>query len=277
MQFRAVILLVIATNVFGQTGMLSRYDFSSKRVWRVDLPDELEEISGLAASADGKIFAHNDEKSIIYQLDQKTGKIVKRFTIGKNDIKADFEGIAIAGDRFYLVTSAGEILEFVEGKNGGRSLYNKYVTGLRQESNIEGLCYDPVTQSLLLACKGKPGAGYDGEHVKAVYSFSLKSGRIDPLPRFVLNMEQFKGKLKSHDIRPSSIERHPISGTFFLLAFQGAAIIELSPEGKVLGAVNIPRSINAQPEGLAILSDGTMIISNEGIDEPGNLVVYPMK
>jgi uncharacterized protein YjiK len=270
-------ILMIAAHAGAQDGILGRYDLAAKRVWRSSLPDQLEEISGLAATSDGRVFAHNDERGNIYEIDPKEGKIVKRFAVGEKDLKADFEGLAIAGDRFYLVTSGGEILEFLEAKNGGRALYNKYETGLTPEYDVEGLCHDPSTRSLLLACKGKAGSRYESESVKAVYAFSLATGKLEQLPRFVLDMAQFQGKLRSHDIRPSSIERHPLRGTFFLLAFQGAAIIELSKDGKVLGAANIPRSVHPQPEGLTFLPDGTMVISNEGVDEPGNIVLYPMQ
>ena len=269
--------MLLAADGYAQEGILKRYDLAATSAHQVSLPDELEEISGLAAAPDGNVYAHNDERGILYKIDPQTGKIVSRFSLGKKDIKADFEGIASAKGKIYLATSGGELLEFLEAPNSGRALYNKYETGLKPSNDIEGLCYDPVTNELLVACKGKAGAGFEGERVKGVYAFSLTTGKLIAKPRFVIDMSQFKGKLRSTDIRPSSIERHPVSGTFFLLASQGAAIIELSPEGKVIGATNLPRSIHSQPEGLTFLADGTMVIANEGDGEEGSLVLYPLR
>ncbi|PLX31312.1 MAG: hypothetical protein C0600_06030 [Ignavibacteria bacterium] len=62
-----------------------------------ELPKRLKEISGLAVDDRGRLFAHDDESGIVYQLDPMTGKIVKSFRLGRTLVTEDFEGIAIAG------------------------------------------------------------------------------------------------------------------------------------------------------------------------------------
>ncbi|NTW64654.1 MAG: hypothetical protein HGA46_11425, partial [Chlorobiaceae bacterium] len=67
---------------------------SPKKV--VILPTKLREISGLALSGEGKLFTHNDEKGVVYQLDLMTGRIIKKFYLvmdigkGKRCVKDDF-------------------------------------------------------------------------------------------------------------------------------------------------------------------------------------------
>lgn len=261
-----------------QMSSLSRYDLANKNVKIITLHERLIEISGMAFDKNGRLFAHNDEKGVIYELDKSTGKILKSFGLGKEQIKGDFESLTTAGDRFYLTTSSGDILEFTEGKDGGRSLYNLYKTGLTVENDIEGLCYDAATSSLLLSCKGIAGSGHDGL-TKTVYSFSLKAGKLDPKPRFVLDMKTIAEtfKLKTRDIHPSDIAYNSKTGTFFVLAHMGKALIEITPTGEVLGAMNLPKSIHSQPEALAFTTDGTLCIASEGGDGDGTMVVYPMK
>ena len=82
-------------------------DAESMKQWR--LPDRLNEISGLALTSNGRLFAVGDEVAIIYELDYDRGRIVKRFALGKPVVKGDFEGIAVVDDLIYLTTSAGRV------------------------------------------------------------------------------------------------------------------------------------------------------------------------
>ena len=145
--------------------------FNPENRQSVKLPNILQELSGLAMTKDGRLFGHNDEKADVYQINPDNGKIVKSFSLGKKTLKKDFEGIAIVDDLFYLVTSDGDLYKFKEGEDKSEVSYKKYETRLSSKNDVEGLCYDPDTETLLLACKGYPGKSYDGK--RAVYSFSL--------------------------------------------------------------------------------------------------------
>src|SRR5690606_8221903 len=85
---------------------------------RHTLPPALVEVSGLALSPDGRLFAHGDEQAEVLQIDVRTGARVKGFTLGSPALTGDFEGIAIVGERFFLVTSGATIVEFREGGDG---------------------------------------------------------------------------------------------------------------------------------------------------------------
>jgi hypothetical protein len=107
-------------------------DLASSPASKVSLPTELHEISGLAVTADGRVFAHGDEDGTVYQLDPRSGRVTKRFALAATGddpdlgkkvrdgrLTGDFEDIAIAGDRFFLISSNGVLLEFAEGEDGG--------------------------------------------------------------------------------------------------------------------------------------------------------------
>jgi uncharacterized protein YjiK len=237
----------------------------------IDLPAKLKEISGLTMTKDNRLFAHDDERGILYQLDYESGRIIKKFMIGKFVKKADFEGIANAGDYFYLVTSNGKIAEFKEAKNKDSSPYELYKTGLNKKNNVEGLCYDPESNCLLLACKGD--AGDDYEEYKAVYAFSLETKTLVAKPRFLLKKTN---GFKDDEIMPSGIARHPLSGTFFIIDSGGCRIIEISKNGSIIEIMNLNKGIHNQPEGICFTSDGTLLISDEG-KKKGKLTRYNMK
>jgi hypothetical protein len=101
------------------------------RQWR--LPERLREISGLAAGPDGRLFGHDDEAAIVYEIDVERGALVKAFALGEPVETGDFEGLALtpAGD-FWLTTSRGRLYRFREGADGAHVAYQRFDTGLSQ-------------------------------------------------------------------------------------------------------------------------------------------------
>jgi len=249
---------------------LGHYNPDAKSPATARLPGELKEISGLAVSREGGIFCHDDERGVVYRIDPGKGRILGSFSVGERTFRKDFEGIAIADSLMYLVTSDGAIHEFREAVAGGRADVRVYPTGLGAGWDVEGLCYDPPTRALLLACKENPL----GKELRHVYSFSLKTRRLDSIPRFVIDVERLRRDWKIDGFRPSAIERHPSTGTFFVLSSAGPAIVELSPSGTVVAAARLHGTVHPQPEGLTFGADLTMYISNEGKGH-GVVVRYP--
>lgn len=72
-----------------------------------ELPLYLREASGLVVTGEGYLYAHNDEKGNIYQVNLQKRSAFKLASIGKPPVRADFEGIAIADGSVYLVSSTG--------------------------------------------------------------------------------------------------------------------------------------------------------------------------
>ena len=236
----------------------------------LELSDNLKEISGLATDASGRLFGHQDEEGIIYELDPTTGKVLKRWGIGKWGLEDDFEGIAIVGDLFYLLSSEGELYEFREGDDKGVSEFKQYKTDITGKFDAEGLCYDPKTNTLLIVCKEFPGKDYNDGEEKTVFPFSMETKELIREPRFVLDVRTILKKTGEKDFKPSAIELNPSSGSFFLLSSKDQAIIEVSPAGDLLAAYELDKDIHPQPEGIAFGKNGEMYIGNE----KGGLVVY---
>jgi uncharacterized protein YjiK len=252
------------------TGLRS-FDFSAAAAKQVPLEKILKEISGLAAHPDGRLFAHHDEYGDIFELDPKNGRILKKFTIGIAD---DFEGLAIAGKVFYLVTNSGVVYEFQEGRNNERVQAVSYTTSLDENYDVEGLCYDPGTTSLLLACKGYSGLKNSG--YKGIFAFSLKSKLLDREPRFLIPIKELKHRLGGKPFRPSGIEYNGDSRSFFVVDSEIRSVIEISRNGEIIAAVTLDRSLHKQPEGITFDARGDLLIVDEG-NKMGTITRYKRK
>jgi uncharacterized protein YjiK len=267
------------------SGALGLYALDDTRSDKLKLPERLAEISGIAFSPDGRLFAHGDESAMIYQVDTSSGEVVKNFKVGGSILggamTGDFEDIAIVGNLFYLVQSDGVIVEFKEyregeGENEKQVRYQEYETSLKSKNDVEGLCYDEATNALLLLCKGDPGKGYD-EGMRAVYSFSLATKQLDPKPRFLISVDEVMKLTGGPAFNPSAITRHPRAGTFLVLASAGNALVELAQDGKLLGAIRLDSDVHPQPEGIAISPGGSLFISDEGRGGKGRIRSYTMR
>jgi len=243
-------------------GTLLNYDFSGDNSNTITLPKELKEISGLVVTGDDRLFAHNDEVGTVYEVDIKTGKILYQFYLGKKKLKKDFEGIAAVNDSLFLVTSSGVLYKFNYPDDERNVEYIKVKTFLSAKFNVEGLCYDKATNSLLLACKD-----YAGENLteyKAIYAFDLSTYILNEEPRFLINLDSLKNKFNINNFSPTGIEAHPNSANIYILSSHEKMIVELSSDGELLNAVKLKSKNHRQPEGIAFLSDLSLLISDEG-------------
>ncbi len=275
-----VVLSLMADVVYGVPTALDRYVFD-ERAAGVGLASMLREVSGIAISPDGRLFAHNDEEGTVYQLDPDTGNVIKSFYpvekrwYGHDRLAGDFEDIAFADGYFYLVSSSGVLYRFEEGSDGEEVPAGKYETFLDERFDVEGLCFDPVEGELLLACKQWP----DGLHLKEflfgkqstrkkkkpVFAFSLSTMSLQEKPRFVIDADIVKKRSGRKGFRPSAIMLHPLSDTFLVVSSSAGMIAEFSRSGELLDWSSLSPAIHGQPEGIAVAGNGDLYISDEGI------------
>jgi hypothetical protein len=261
------------------------YRYSTDRLTQWALPRRIREISGLALDDEGRLFAHDDEVAVIYQLDYQRGRIIKAFALGSPPVKGDFEGIAWADGSFYLVTSDGDLLVAEEGKDGAYQPYQRHVTGLGRRCEIEGLHFDAPARLLRLACKTirEPGS----KNRTLVLAWSIDSA--SPAPEHDLELRWPKpddmtataehllgdGRGTRRRLRLSGITRSTGNGNWLAVASRQNALVEFSPDGLVLRAFQIPRAHHhPQMEGITITADGRLIIADDSNQERGRLSVY---
>jgi uncharacterized protein YjiK len=253
-------------------GTLSQYDFGAPPADRWILPNALSEISGLAFDTQGRLFAHGDERAIIYQLDPATHEIVKRFAFGRPAVHGDFEAIAFAGSRVALTTSDGVVYVGEEGRDGESVGYTKYVTGVGERCEVEGLEYDADERAFLFACKTPRVRVLRGR--LTVLQWRPDRPAEGTTARLIVPLASVAQRTGLAEFHPSELARDPGTGHFLLLAGRERAIIELTPEGDIVGAARLKHARHRQPEGLAFDRDGSLLVSDEANGDRATLTRY---
>jgi hypothetical protein len=255
-------------------GALSHYDPAGPASLRIALPRDLAEISGLAYTPDGRLFAHGDERAVVYQIDLASGRLVKRFGIGGpgGPLLGDFEDIQVVGDRIFLVTSKGEVLEGREGGDGETRPALRSGRGLGGACETEGMTWDAGSKSLLLLCKQTKGKQWKGQVV--ILAYSPETGEFEPEPRLVIPEAELQRVTGAKGFAGSAITRHPRSGTYLMLAGPQRLFAEIDSTGKVLGGGKLSAHRHRQPEGIAIAPDLMLLISDEAAGRTATITGY---
>jgi hypothetical protein len=252
--------------------LLARYDFSAAPAGRWKLPRALDEISGLAIDGAGRVFAHDDERAIVYELDPASQRIVKQFAFGHPPVRGDFEGIALAGGRVILVTSDGGLYVGREGKDGEAVPYTTQATGVGRRCEVEGLAWDEGAGSLLLACKTPRVEALRGR--LAVFAWPLDQRTPVATPKILVPVPAMARRPGHGAFSPSELVIDPKTGHLLLLAARPPAIVELTPAGELVGVARLGDALHRQAEGLALERDGTLLVSDEANGGRATLTAY---
>jgi len=266
-------LLLFPGSTPGQGGSGLAGCLGSKPKGRWVLPPDLWEVSGLAMTDDGRLLAHDDERARIVEIDYRSGRIVKSFRFGPRMPLGDFEGLAIAGTRVFLVTSAGVLYEGREGRDGEAVPYRTIATNAGARCEVEGLAWEPRDRSLLFLCKTPRLRELLG--AITVLRWSVDQSRWMVPDRIIIPLGKDLRKMFGSEFRGSDLARDPKSGHYLAVAGIDHAVVELSLDGggKVLSAGRLGRH-HPQAEGVAVAVDGTVLVSDEGGKAAARLTVY---
>lgn len=257
---------------------------------RMEMPDDLKEISGLGISEDGEhLLAIQDEDGIVFVINRYTGEVDRQYEFWKD---GDYEGIEVVGETVYVVKSTGTVYEIKQGGEAGQSV-EKYNLFLDEENNVEGLAYDRLNGRLLLACKARAGHEKTYKRKKGIYAFGLETKKLSEEPVYFVSLDSVDHYLATGpDIRklekiveffdpdadfsfsPSAIAIHPITGHIYVTSSVGKMLIVLDPDGRILHIEKLSKKLYPQPEGICFDPLGTLYISNEGKDGPGTILRF---
>jgi hypothetical protein len=235
------------------------------------LPPGLREISGLAATADGRLLAHDDEHGRIGVIDLDSERIVKVFALGPELASADFEGISVAGDKVFLLISDGRLVETTEGGADQEVPFTVHQTGLEKSCEFEGLAYEPEDQSLLLLCKTAKMKELRG--TLTAFRWSVPERRLLSPDRISVALPTAFSERYGRDFRGSGLERHPGKAQYLAISSLDGVAVLFSRDGALIDAAPLSRG-HQQPEGLAILADGRVVVGDEGGKGAGRLTIY---
>ena len=234
------------------------YDFSHP-VKRYGLPDQYKEISGISPLEDNDSLAFvQDETVQIHLLDLKTGTITE---LAKHD-DGDSEDIAIAGTTAYLLKAGKQPAIFsVTAFQGKHADFRRYDLGLQKQHDPEGLCHDAQRHRLLIACKGSPNKN---DPTRDIYAFDLRTMQMNSSPVLTIDSGTFLDDSKD-DFNPSGLALHPQSGDLYIIGSKGKTMIACyGLNGDFKEALTLSKDQFIQPEGIAFLPSGDLLISSEG-------------
>lgn len=287
--FPILLFLISILSGYGQTDVFP-YD-SETPVAIFNMPSILKEISGLSTVPDENLLVTiQDEEGDLFFIDKQSGKLTQQIPFGKD---GDFEGVEAVRDLIYVVKSSGTLYII---KNAGKEdqEVDKYNGFLDKDYDVEGLAYDPGSNRLLLACKGKAGEGEDFDKKKAIYTYDIYAKELKKQPAYLFSLEAVQDYLDtSPAIRklenlieffspdkskftfsPSGLAIHPKDGNIYILSTAGRLIVVTDQEGKILHIEKLKKKFHPQPEGICFDKDATLYISNEGDGGVGRILKY---
>jgi len=258
---------------------------------KVLLPPILKEISGIAVIDSVRLAGIQDEDGRVFIFRISDGVIEKTIPFSEN---GDYEDIVITQEAIWVLKSNGTIYSIKQNDTTSPSV-TRFKTRLTARNDCEGLCYMPVLNCLLIACKGSPALKKDppATDCRAIYRFSFETSDIDTIPYIVINTQELVSKepmdwyqgvstrmanrLSQNGnivFQPSGIAVHPVTGNLYILAHVGKMVLITDERGKILGRLAIDPALLPQPEGICFDANGMLFIASEGLEADAILTAY---
>jgi hypothetical protein len=238
------------------------------------LPPGLSEISGLAVASPNSVYAHNDDFAIVYEIALDTGKTIKAFALGKPTVKGDFEDIAVRGGYVYLLASDGRLFEAPIGGHRQRVRYNVYDTGVGTHCETEGLSNGPQDGDFLILCK-KPHEEPLKDRL-VIYLWNLRDRAPVVSPWLNVPLDGLVEPLDQANFHPSALYWRRDRGSFLIVSAKGHSAIEIDEQGRLIDRLKLNKEEHPQPEGLTLMPDGRLVLSDEGPRGHGKISIYTL-
>lgn len=283
-----VVFLSLITPVHAQNQLLYNFDKPSSTY---EMPNILEEISGIYLMDDDRFACIQDELGIIFIYDTSKREVVEEILFDKDK---DYEDIEIIGDDAYVLEADGDIRRVRNFLSDEVSVVS-YETVLRSDNDTEGLTYDPVHEALLVACKGDPSLkdGPEYKNKRAVYRLSLKTKKMEKTPFLLIDLDKLMqiedmnalARLSyrlaaaldpNGDVRfqPSAIAIHPETDNIYILSFTSTMLTVFDRSGILKNVIALDKKIFQQPEGMCFDKNGNLFISNEANGGTANILKF---
>lgn len=239
-----------------------------------ELPPELEEISGLTLMEDGMLGAIQDEDGDLFIIDPATGQVLDVRPFGE---RGDYEGIARAEDRLYILRSDGRVFSF-SSWTGSDLAGDSYDYDLPAGCDAEGIVHQSSLNRMLIACKENAGDGRQG--TKAIFAFDPTTRQLEPEPAYTIDLKKLERYIEDHPInkalrnvlserleltgfKPSALAVHPLTGDLYVASSVRKVIVQIGEDGAIIAVWQLPGELFAQPEGIAFDTNGDLYVSSE--------------
>lgn len=225
-----------------------------------EMPDLLNEVSGIVLSSEKVVYCIQDEIGAIfeYNFDKQEISNSYRFT----DI-GDFEDLAINKNIVYVLRSDGNLFVY-DFKNKTKSSQ----TMLQINSlNIEGICFSDGY--IYIACKDALVNHTDSKRM----IYRVKANKLENIePYLEINIDDLSNFISKNYselgitkilFNPSSIAIHPITKEMYILSAIDR-FIAIYKDKQLINIIPLSAEIYYKPEGLSFYENGDLLISSEG-------------
>ncbi|RYY90168.1 MAG: hypothetical protein EOO15_03735 [Chitinophagaceae bacterium] len=226
---------------------------------RWELPAELNEVSAIAWKGNEKIACVQDNDGTIFFFDLGSGRVTDRLHFAGG---GDYEGLAIAGNDYYVLRSDGTLFEIKPGSS--KPAVNTYPGPFSTRNDCESLSYDAKNNRLLVGVKEKD---LSDPQRKGVYAFDLATKQFDTKPVYYIGSGSeaghTRGKKKKDGIRPSDHVLAPGGTGLYVLDGPRAQLLLTDAGGTVERSIQLDKAVFPQPEGLCFSPSGELYLSSE--------------
>jgi uncharacterized protein YjiK len=273
--------LVMATGVvFALLSCMPKTDFLSPTGYNLNkptkyfMPDNLEEISGIAFNKGNAaiLYAEEDENGRVYYM--KPGDKEAKFSSFKET--GDFEDIAISNGQVIMLQSKGKLYTFPLSEVLGSKITNaQEFKGMLPAGEFEGM-YANEQGQVYVMCKhceiDKTSKQTSG------FIFQLGSdGKLTANGNFKINVKHIAGQLNDQKVtfHPSALAQNPRSKQWYVVSSVNKLLVILNEQFKVMQVFKLNPAVFPQPEGIAFDSQNNLYISNEGDKiDPGTVLKF---
>jgi hypothetical protein len=253
---------------------------------RLSLPTVLNEVSDIAVLSASEVACVQDERGSVYVYDIELRRITREVRFAN---KGDYEGLAATDAGLFVLRSDGTLYHLSTLSHHPE--VKTYQLHLPTHDN-EGLCYDAGRDRLLIAPKSHEPT-VEAKDETLVFAFDLKSMQLQADPALILNVKAIRQFAKRHELPvprrrkkngermhtalklvPSAIAVHPVTGDIFVLSSIGHVLVSSDITGNITGYAMLDADLFRQPEGIAFLPNGDMLIANEAAGKVPTLLLF---
>ena len=236
---------------------LKEYEIVNK--W--NLPNALEEISGMVWIGENRIACVQDEEAIIFIYDLNTSEIIGKYEFGS---PGDYEAIAGLNGEYWVAESGGKLFRI---QNLGEDTVEEHELEFEYRHNIEGLT-STKEGKFLISVKDRNLQQGDNSY-RGIYEYDPVLRKLSTEPAIKINYDDpafdvLKTSNPRQLIRPSDLNYHPSTGDLYVLDAEVPKVLVLGSSGQIKQIYLLDPAEFFQPEGICFSPSGRIFISNEG-------------
>jgi len=241
----------------------------------VALPPELRELSGMVMVAEDLLACVQDEFGSVFYLEVSGEGSLRMVEFGPG---GDYEGIASTPGGLWVLRSDGALHELV-ADGAGLRIRETYVMPF--EGDFEGLCYDADSNCLLVLPKGRVAGKRKEKSRRRVFGFDLAAMKPLPKPVLTLRIDEVEKQIEERELyaprrkTKKGKQRVDVSmagsellvlpgGDLLLLMSKDRMLLRVDRQGGVVATAELDAELFEQPESMALLPDGRLLVGSEG-------------